>query len=161
MHRDIALGLNKMPQLKRSLPPFLEGKVSQPVYERWLKRKAAAHAKRDQARFSDWKSGAGYRTDIHNAVLLSAGRDAYTGEELDWSLLSKYNNEESKAGRHGYKAGFALLPTVDHVESNNRIPAFCICSWRTNDAKHDLSLGSFLFLCEKVLVHHGYVVTKA
>jgi len=149
-----------MPASKRLLPPFLEGKVTLAAYERWLQRKAAAHARRDQKRFDHWKSGSNYRDQIHEAVLRSGGRDAYTGEDLDWSLLSKYNNEESKAGRHGYKAGFALLPTVDHIESDNRIAAFCICGWRTNDAKHDLSTASFLTLCEKVLKHHGYTVAK-
>lgn len=149
-----------MPPAKRHLPPFLEGKITIATYERWLQRKAAAHAKRDQKRFENWKSGSSYRDDIHQAVLRSEGKDAYTGEDLDWSLLSKYNNEESRAGRHGYKAGFALLPTVDHIESNNRVATFCICSWRANDAKHDLSISSFLKLCEKVLKHHGYSVTK-
>jgi hypothetical protein len=149
-----------MSPAKRLLPPFLEGKVDRPTYERWLKRKAAAHAKRDQKRFEHWKSGSDYRNEIHEAVLRSNGRDAYTGEELDWSLISKYDNEESKIGRHKYKSGFALLPTVDHIESDNRVPEFCICGWRTNDAKHDLSLAYFLALCEKVLRHHGYSVAK-
>lgn len=145
---------------KRSLPLFLADKITLPTYERWLQRKAAAHAKRDQKRFDHWKSGSTYRDDIHQAVLRSGGKDAYTGEELDWSLLSKYNNDESKAGRHGYKAGFALLPTVDHIEADNCLAAFCICGWRTNDAKHDLSITSFLTLCEKVLKYHGYSVSK-
>jgi hypothetical protein len=149
-----------MPAPQRILPPFLEGKVTLATYDRWLQRKAAAHAKRDRKRFDQWKSSSNYRDEIHQAVLRSRGRDAYTGEDLDWSLLSKYNNEESKAGRHGYKAGFALLPTVDHIESDNRIATFCICGWRTNDAKHDLSITSFLALCERVLKHHGYIVAK-
>lgn len=34
--------------------------------------------------------------------------DAYTGESLDWALLSHCDNEASQAGRHGHKAGFAL-----------------------------------------------------
>ena len=149
-----------MPLSKRVLPPFLEGRVSAATYDRWLERKAAAHATRDQRRFNHVNLRSAYREEIHDAVLRSDGKDAYTGEELDWTLLSKYNNEESKAGRHGYKAGFALLPTVDHIESSNRLAMFCICGWRTNDAKHDLSLSSFLVLCEKVLMHHGYSVTK-
>ena len=149
-----------MPPAERILPPFLERKLSLATYERWLQRKAAAHAKRDQKRFDDWKSGSNYRNDIHQAILQTGGKDTYTGEDLDWSLLSKYNNEESKAGRHGYKVGFALLPTVGHIESNNRKAAFCIGGWRTNDAKHDLSITAFLALCEKVLKHHGYSVGK-
>lgn len=145
---------------KRSLPPFLEGKVAPGDYAKWLGRKAAAHARRDQERFDRWKSGASYRDLIHAAVIASEGKDAYTGEDLDWSLISKYDNDESKRGRHMYKASFALLPTVDHVESDNSNPQFCICAWRTNDAKHDLSAQAFLALCERVLTHHGFRVER-
>lgn len=145
---------------KRTLPIFLEGKVDFSSYEAWLGNKAAAHAIRDQKRWNSWKSGADYRDAIHAAVLASNGRDAYTGEELNWSLIGKYDNAESKLGRHKYKAGFALLPTVDHIESDNPNSAFCICGWRTNDAKHDLSTSSFIELCERVLKHHGFTVTK-
>src|ERR1051325_9289537 len=101
---------------KHSLPPFLEGKVEPDAYERWLSRKAMAHLKRDRKRGHN-ATRAQYKEAIHAAVLLSKGKDAYTGEKLDWSLISKYNNEDSKAGRHKYKAGFALLPTVDHVSA--------------------------------------------
>ena len=54
-----------------------------------------------------------------------------------------------------YKARFALLPTVDHLDDGLGPPAFKICSWRTNDAKHDLALGDFVELCEKVIRHNG------
>jgi hypothetical protein len=33
---------------------------------------------------------------IHAAVCATQGRDAYTGEKLDWSLVSQYDNDESK-----------------------------------------------------------------
>jgi hypothetical protein len=149
-----------MPPPKRTLPPFLAGNVKPLAYTAWLEKKAAAHARRDQRRWEKWKSGADYRDLIHAAVVESKGKDAYTGEDLDWSLIGKYNNNESKAGRHKYKAEFALLPTVDHIESDNPDTAFCICGWRTNDAKHDLSTASFIELCERVLKHHGFTVTK-
>jgi hypothetical protein len=89
---------------------------------------------------------------------MSVGRDAYTGEELDWKLLSTYKNEDSKTGKHGYKAGFALLPTVDHVTAGATEASFRICGWRTNDAKNDLSHEAFVELCTKVLAHAGYSV---
>ncbi len=144
-----------MPTSKRSLPSFLIGQVSAEAYGRWLARKAAAHARRDQKRFANnWTSGAGYRDAIHAAVLASQGRDFYTGEQLDWSLLSKYDNEASKVGKHGYKAQFALLPTVDHAQADDPNTGFRICAWRTNDAKHDLSLGQFIELCKRVVAHH-------
>ena len=145
---------------KRCLPEFLESVVSRDAYERWLLRKAAAHVKRDRKR-GHACADAAYRDAIHQAVLLSGGNDAYTGEVLDWSLISTYDNESSKIGRHAYKAGFALLPTVDHVASDATSASFKICGWRTNDAKHDLSVDSFLRLCQSVLEHAGYRVEKA
>jgi hypothetical protein len=145
---------------KHSMPKFLEGDVAPEAYEKWLRRKAIAHVKRDRMRGYSSATMLLYKEAIHAAVVLSEGLDAYTGEKLDWMLISKYNNEESKAGRHGYKAGFALLPTVDHVRAGATEATFCICSWRTNDAKNDLSLEAFVELCQKVLTHAGYSVQK-
>ena len=76
--------------------------------------------------------------------------DAYTGEALDWSLISKYDNADSKSGRRDYKKGFALLPTVDH-KATEQDADFAICGWRTNDAKNDLQYQEFLELCKKVV----------
>ena len=149
-----------MPARKRSLPDFLEGSVDFAVYERWLKRKAAAHVKRDRKRGLSGVTGALYRDAIHDAVVRSGGRDAYTGEELAWNLLSQYDNDDAQVGRHHYKAGFALLPTVDHIEASAEAAAFHICAWRTNDAKNDLSIADFRRLCKRVLLHAGYKVQR-
>ena len=146
---------------KHTMPAFLAESVSTDAYERWLARKAAAHVKRDRKRDQSGVTQSLYKEAIHAAVLLSQGRDAYTGEALHWYLISKYNNDESKIGRHGYKSGFALLPTVDHVHAGATEASFCICSWRTNDAKNDLSVDDFLSLCEKVLVHAGHSVKRS
>lgn len=75
-------------------------------------------------------------------------------------MISAYKNEDSKAGRHEYKAGFAMLPTVDHIDSDATTASFNICGWRTKDAKHDLSVECFVELCQRVLTHQGYRVTK-
>ena len=144
---------------KHSMPEFLEGKVEPAAYERWLHRKAAAHMKRDRKRGRAC-TGAIYREAIHAAVVLSAGKDAYTGEALHWHLISTYKNEDSKEGRHAYKATFALLPTVDHVTAEATEASFRVCAWRTNDAKSDLSMESFLELCQRALTHAGYRVEK-
>lgn len=145
---------------KHTTPTFLPEGVSAEAYERWLTRKAAAHVKRDRKRAHSGVTRAQYKEAIHAAVIHSNGKDAYTGETLDWQLISKYNNEESKNGRHSYKSDFALLPTVDHVSAGVTEASFCICSWRANDAKNDLSVEDFLRLCERVLVHAGYSVSK-
>jgi hypothetical protein len=147
-----------MPSKRRPLPKFLVGKVEAATYERWLARKAAAHLKRDRKRRYEGISGASYRDEIHRAVIESEGRDFYTGEELDWSLLSQYSNQDSRIGGHAYKAKFALLPTVDHIESARKNSGFRICGWRTNDAKHDLSHQAFIELCILVIERAGYSV---
>ena len=95
-----------MENRKRALPDYLVGRVTLSVYDRWLARKAAAHLKRDRKR-GHAATAAAYRDAIHDAVVASGGRDRYTGEELAWNLISTYNNEESEAGRHHYKAQFA------------------------------------------------------
>ena len=145
---------------KYSLPSFLSVQVPQEVYERWLRHKAQAHVKRDRRRGNKTAIGEAYRVAIHAAVIESYGCDAYTGEKLDWSLLSQYDNDASQEqGRH-YKHDFALLPTLDHVGNGTGAADFKICGWRTNDAKHDLEMPEFLAVCQAVLEHHGYVVAK-
>ena len=136
-----------------ALPPFLDGRLTQSVYTRWLQRKAAAHVKRDRKRSEHSVTGADYRKLIHAAVCASGGLDFYTGESLDWEKVSTYCNESSKAERSAYKAGFALLPTVDHVLLDDGRYDFVVCGWRTNDAKSDLCHADFLDLCRRVLAH--------
>lgn len=115
------------------VPSGLE--ISQATYIRWLRRKAAAHVKRDRKRAGHVITGEAYRKAIHAAVCSQGTHDFYTGEALDWSLVSTYDNEASKAGRSVYKAGLALLPTVDHVLREDGTWDFVICAWRTNKPK--------------------------
>jgi hypothetical protein len=83
----------------------------------------------------------------------SEGRDEYTGEALDWSLISRYDNAESKERQRHYKASFALLSTVDHVGDGLGVADFRICAWRTNVAKNDLAHDAFIDLCRRVIAH--------
>jgi hypothetical protein len=140
-----------------ALPVFLEGVVAQSGYYRWLERKADAHVKRDRKRSGLPVSEALYRRLIHDAVCASGGRDFYTGEELDWSLLSTYDNKISKAEGSIYKARLALLPTVDNVRLSDGRYNFVICGWRTNDAKNDLDHEAFVSLCRRVIAHRDRV----
>jgi hypothetical protein len=140
---------------KYQLPHFLRGTLDQAIYERWLQRKAVAHVKRDRKRGNTAAMIEAYKVAIHQAVSLSKGLDAYTGETLKWDLVSKYDNEASKAGRRQYKAALGLLPTVDHVGDGLGEANFKICAWRTNDAKNDLSYLDFVDLCRRVIERHG------
>lgn len=140
---------------KYPAPDFVTTASTQQAYSRWLHWRAIAHVKRDKKRGNTTATNEAYKVAIHQAVCVSDGKDAYTGEPLDWSLLSKYNNAASKLGRREYKAGFALLPTVDHVGNGLGPADFKICGWRTNDAKHDLTLPQLIDFCRKIIAHHA------
>ena len=140
-----------MKSLKYQLPTFLVGVVSQEIYSKWLNSKTQTHLKRDK-KLNPNASGKSYKESIHQAVLQSNGKDAYTGEDLNWKLINQYDNTKSKLLGRTYKHQFALLPTLDHVSERSSIN-FDICSWRTNDAKNDLSIQEFIELCRKVVAH--------
>jgi hypothetical protein len=125
--------------------------IDQRTYIRWLRCKAAAHVRRDRKRCDYEIMGEEYRRLIHEAVTAHGTHDYYTGEKLDWSLVSTYCNEASQAGRAAYKAGFAMLPTVDHIMGDNGRYDFVICAWRTNDCKSDLAYPDFVDFCRKVI----------
>lgn len=146
---------------KYALPGFLQPVLTQQAYERWLSRKAVAHVRRDRVRGNLSATIEDYKRAIHEAVCSSDGADAYTGESLEWSLLSKYDNAESKQGKRAYKAKFALLPTVDHIGDGLGSADFKICAWRTNDAKGDLSLSEFMELCRRVVDAHPKMMAVA
>ena len=140
-----------MKSLKYQLPTFLVGVVSQEIYSKWLNSKTQTHLKRDK-KLNPNASGKSYKESIHQAVLQSNGKDAYTGEDLNWKLINQYDNTKSKLLGRTYKHQFALLPTLDHVSERSSIN-FDICSWRTNDAKNDLSIQEFIELCLKVVTY--------
>lgn len=93
-------------------PQCLAGQVAPAVYARWLQRKAAAHVRRDRKRGNSNATISAYKQAIHSAVVASGGRDAYTGENLDWSLISQYDNEKSKLLGRSYKKELAALPNA-------------------------------------------------
>ena len=140
---------------KYQLPPQLSPQLGQQLYERWLSRKAAAHKKRDRARGNATATREGYMLAIHDAVIRDGGRDAYTGEELRWDLISTYDNERSKSERRLYKAVFARMPTVDHAGNGLGPADFRICAWQTNSAKSDILVSEFVDLCRRVVAHFG------
>jgi hypothetical protein len=141
------------------MPEFLKARsVKREAYERWLRRRAQAHVKRDRGRGNKDAIGESYRKAIHNAVLASNGLDAYTGEKLDWALISRFDNSSAKKHGRDYKHKFALLPTVDHVGDGKEHPHFNICSWQTNDLKNDLTLKQLIAVCRRLLEHQGYTV---
>lgn len=143
-----------------ALPSAIQTMCTEAAYKRWLHRKAVAHVNRDRKRWNLPLSVPAYKAAIHSAVVAGGERDAYTGDLLDWSLISTYDNSQSKKGGTVYKKRFALLPTVDHAGDTPGDMNFKICAWRTNDAKSDMSLLELIELCAKVLTHHGKKVPR-
>lgn len=142
------------PKLRKyQMPAFLESVIKQSAYETWLRDRAMAHVRRDRKRGNKNATIEAYESAMHAAVIRSGGRDHYTGEQLDLMLIGTYRNLESKGrGRH-YKAGFTLLPSIDHVHDGLGEADFRICAWRTNDAKNDLTHEDFVALCRSVVMH--------
>jgi hypothetical protein len=139
-----------MSALIYAVPACIKDQCDQARYKRWLQRKAAAHVKRDRKRRTICTI-AQYKADIHEAVCASQGKDFYTGEQLAWSLLSRWDNASARSGRGKYKKSMALLPTIDHSINESGKPKFVICSWYVNDVKSDLTPEEFLKLCKRVL----------
>jgi hypothetical protein len=135
------------------LPSFLEGMCAAEQYRQWLSRAASRHVKRDRKRGNERASRQEYKRAIHEAVLRQGQTDAYTGESLDWSLISTYDSKKAKEGGRAYKKSFGDMPSVDHVGDGLERANLCICSWRTNDCKSDLDLEEFIALCQKVVTY--------
>lgn len=141
-----------MSGLLYEVPECIRGQCSQAKYSKWLRAKASAHVRRDRKR-KRLCTVAIYKAAIHAAVECGGDLDHYTGEKLDWSLVSTFNNAAAVEGRVKYKKSFALLPTLDHTEDENGQPKFVMCSWRVNDMKSDMNEAEFFDLCERVLLH--------
>lgn len=135
------------------LPDFLKGKISLEKYQKWLKRKARAHFRRDKIRKYSGISVSKYQTSMHKAVIQSGGYDEYTGERLAWKKISKWNNEDAGESGKKYKKKYYDLPTIDHEFIRGKL-VFKICSWQTNDCKNDLSLNELIKFCKKIIKHN-------
>jgi hypothetical protein len=102
-------------------PRFLPPDVTLEKYRRWLDRKTAALVRRDVGRGNKSAARKAYKQAIHDAVLKSGGRDAYTGELLNWSLIGTYDNTQSQALRRAYKATLGLA--ADRGSRRRRVRA--------------------------------------
>ena len=138
--------------IKYELPQFLERtKLERDEYARWLHRKARSHSRRDSERWKKKVLPSHYKLAIHEAVLSSEGRDFYTGEQLEWSLIGEYDNDKAEREGIKYRRDLALLPTVDHEDPGAQEPVFRICGMQTNDCKSNLTVAELKGFCERFL----------
>jgi hypothetical protein len=139
---------------KWRLPECLnEYAVDEDVFRKWLRRRALAHVKRDKQRGFLSASVPNYMQTILTAIEKSQGRDYYTGEKLDWSLIGLWRGTDDAEPRGQYRRKFWKLPSVDHDFTDPQNPIFHICSWRMNDSKNDQSIAEFLALAAVVREH--------
>ena len=135
-----------------SLPSFIaDHGVASDTYLRWLNRKAQSLVRRDRSRGFQGISVTLYRREIHAAVLRNGGVDAYTGEQLRWDLISRYDNKESQERGSEVIREFAMLPTVDHVARDDGSHLFEICAWRTNDSKTHMTYPQLVEFASKIV----------
>jgi hypothetical protein len=113
--------------LRHTVPECIKAYCEQVKYSRWLHRMVAAHTLRDLKRDMACTI-ARYKAEIHAAVCSRGDLDFYTGEPLDWSLISTYDNESSKTGKIRYKKTLSLLQlsTTHLMKRANRNSSFVL-----------------------------------
>ncbi len=135
------------------LPPFLEGICLQKVYTKWHLRRAISLYQRDKKAKRNcvlYNTISDYRQAICNAVALSSLKDPYTGDTMRWDLIGTWTSTKGSDGSDSFKRNYALLPTVDHVDTKSKVLVFEICSWQINSCRNDLTSEEFVDLCKKI-----------
>jgi hypothetical protein len=135
-----------------TLPPFLEGRVTPTDYLHWLNQKSANEHRRDlrlKRPIALVNSKAMYKKKIHQAVWDKGEIDPYTGDKLNWELISRQTPSTKYGFINNFLNNFALLPVIDHVGTEDL--EFEICSWLINECKTCLTPDEFMGICKKVV----------
>jgi hypothetical protein len=143
---------------KYPLPDFLKGRIPESVYDKWLNAKANTLRHRDiriKRPYAILTTKGMYKEKIHKAVVDAGQYDPYTGEPLQWELVSTWDSNEAKKGGDEYKDKFLLMPSVDHCDPKSDTLEFEIVSWLVNDCKSGLTPSQFVDLCKKIAARRG------
>jgi hypothetical protein len=138
------------------LPPFLQGVVSLKDYRDWLDHKANHLWVRDnklKRPYAEENTKMVYKQSIHQAVLDGGEFDPYTGEKLNWGLISKKRTLKKEEFVNDYLHTYAMHPAVDHI--NPEEFGFEICSWISNESKSSMTPDEFVEFCQKVAAFRG------
>jgi hypothetical protein len=141
---------------KYHLPGFLVGRIPESLYDSWLNERANTLRQRDLKRKKSYAlvtTKGMYKEKIHAAVLDAGKYDPFTGDLLEWELISSWDSNKAKAGRDEYKNKFLLMPTVDHRDPKADTLEFEIVSWLVNDCKSGLDPDQFVDLCGRIVAH--------
>jgi hypothetical protein len=136
-----------------TLPPFLQGVVSLKDYREWLDLRGRDQHQRDlklKRSYAKTNSVMMYKQKIHQAVLDGGQFDPYTGEKINWGLISK---EKTLKMANFIDNGYAMHPAVDHTDPEEF--GFEICTWISNESKSCMTSDQFVDFCRKVTRFRG------
>jgi hypothetical protein len=145
--KSVPVGFSHYP-----LPPFLQGVVSLKDYREWLDMKGHNLRLRDlklKRPYAKVNPILAYKQKIHQAVLDGGQFDPYTGEKINWGLISR---EKTLNNVNFIDSGYAMHPAVDHI--NPEEFGFEICTWISNESKTCMTSDQFVDFCRKVTRFH-------
>ncbi|MGB7569428.1 MAG: hypothetical protein WBM07_16315 [Chitinivibrionales bacterium] len=135
-----------------ALPPFLVGILSLKDYHYWL-RQEAHHLRNSDLKlkrsYALENSLTAYKQKIHQGVLDGGEFDPYTGDKINWNLISKEKPHKKNDFIANYLNDHALQPAVDHI--NPEEFGFEICSWISNQSKSCMTSDQFVDFCRRVI----------
>jgi hypothetical protein len=148
-----------MPLPKYPLPAYLQDIYTVSSYAGMLKLKARNLRNRDRRNKKPVAlkySVAKYREKVHGAIMDGGRTDPYTGETIDWTLISKWDGVAGKDRgipnllAVGFDKSLYLSPSIDHVYPDSDELELEVCSWIANSCKSVLNPAEFIALCGKV-----------
>jgi len=139
--------------LKYERPSFLIGKISQATYNHWVRSKSKTHFGRDKKRGNTAISNEKYKMAIHLAVSQSSATINTRVKHSIGLWSGNTTTKKLKREAENIKLPLLFLPTIDHCDDGLGSANFKLCSYRTNDAKHDSSYSDFVDLCRRVIAH--------
>jgi hypothetical protein len=146
-----------------TLPPFLKGICMPEKFRKWLGAKAEGLFQRDQRlgrSCAAHGSKASYKKAVYDAVMANGVADPYTGDSLNWAIISTWDPVGKNYDPGTFKEKYSLLPTVDHTNPDNNTLEFEICSWIVNSCKNDMNRDEFLAFCKKVVAYRSQDKTR-
>jgi hypothetical protein len=143
--------------VKFFLPPDLEGVITESSYRWWLRKKSLSvcnRDKKDKRPCARNATRAVYAEKMHEAVCRNPRNDPFTGEELRWDLIRKYDPKQVSKDRDYFRK-FSLLPSIDHTIPDATDLEFELCGMQMNRCKAGLTPSEFIALCRKIAAYRG------
>jgi hypothetical protein len=143
--------------VKFFLPPALDGVITESAYRLWLRKKSLSVCSRDKKEKRPCalnRTRAAYAEKIHEAVSRNPRNDPFTGEELRWDLIRKYDPKQVSKDPDYFRK-FSLLPSIDHTNPDATGLELELCGMQMNRCKAEQTPLEFIALCKKIASYRG------